>query len=101
MKREYASQSCRCDLFTHVIFNSIASTLVARFILDLRGAYYYDDSADQTALTTQFTIHPGGDLAASLGPDSTWVTGQNDDLGSDFGDLDADLRPASALGQPA
>lgn len=68
--------------------------------MDLRTAYYHDSAAAQTGSSLQFATLDGGDLAATLGPYSTWVTGQNDDIGSDSGDLDVDFPPVSASEQP-
>lgn len=83
----------------YVTFHSIASALVARFILDLRTAYYHDSAPDQTILSIQLMAHGGGDLAAPLGSDSTWVTGQSDDLGGGLEDIDTILHSFSAAEQ--
>lgn len=90
----------RYDLFIHVTFLRISATLVARFILDLRTTYYshHDSASNETVSSIGFAAH-AGDLAAPLGPDSTWVTGQHDELGSGAGDLDEDLRSAEAAEQ--
>lgn len=68
--------------------------------MDLRAAYYHDSTPDMTVSAVLFTAHAGGDFAAALGQDSTWVTGQVHDMGSDPGDLDADLRSLSEAEPP-
>lgn len=61
-------------------------TLIARFILDIRGA----DSHNRTITPSELsTIEFVADLGAPVGQDSTWVTGQREDLDSDPGDLDS------------
>lgn len=78
-----------------VIFNSISATLIARFILDLRSADSSTITADQVS-SVQFAA----DLAAPLGPDSTWVTGQSDDLENDPEHLDPCFDQSPEPAQP-
>lgn len=99
MKREYTSQLELRDMNrSHIIFNSIASTLVAQFILDLRSVYH-DSCPNQTLSTIKFTVHAGGDLAVPLGPEFTRVTGKNY-LESSVGDFGADFGSDTMLGRP-
>lgn len=79
-----------------VIFNSVSATLIARFILDLR-------SADTSMITPDpvSSVQFAADLAVPLGPDSTWVTGQSDDLENDPGHLDPCFDQSPEPAQPA
>lgn len=83
---------------TYVVCNSIASTLVARFILDLRSVHPYNSVPDQAVSSAQFTTV---DFTAPSGPDFTSVTGQNNDLETNSRlEMDAEVHSASAAEHP-
>lgn len=75
---------------------SVSTTLVARFMLDLRSAAYRNNTITPDQVSS---VRFAADLAAPLGPDSTWVTGQSDGVESDDLDRTSPGQP-SELEQP-
>jgi len=63
-----------------VVNEAVSSTLIARFILDLRTVYYPKNSSEYIS-SLQFIGSFSGNIGAPLAlTESTWVTGPADDV---------------------
>ena len=76
------------------VISRVAPLLISRFILDLRGVFYSNDT-QRTDLPTMHFATVLGDLSAPLqDSNSTWTTGAGDDVGNELFNVHEELdRP--------